>query len=185
MAPKLLRKLLSLKNSVTSAKSSVKSLDACTLENTEKFSMQCDMYRDGKVLRVLDGDTCDVALVYAGRILCFRCRLNGLDTPEMKPRRSIANRSAIISQALASKRYLEELVLNKIVPIRVLGNDKYGRLLIDMLPVGQTASPTVTEMIIQNGHGVYYDGGKKNGTVYDIDDDEDDHPYSRALTPTW
>lgn len=151
--PKRIRKIFSGRTTERAT------LEACTLNNTPKFSLVSQELKKGKVLEVIDGDTCDIALPYAGQYYVFRCRLDGIDTPEKRPRRSDANRNETIISALASMRYLESLVLDKIVRVKITGYDKYGRVLVDIYP--PESETTVSELILQNQHGVPYYSRKK------------------------
>ena len=134
-------------------------VEDCTYENTKEYALRSDSFARGKVLRVIDGDSCEIAILHNGAFLRFNCRMSHVDAPEMKPPLSAANRGGILLEAMASKRFLEDLVLDKVVEVRMNGTDKYGRLLVDVRLPGENL--TVNDMIIQTGHGKNYEGGTK------------------------
>lgn len=49
----------------------------------EKFSLN-NMIFDAKVIKVYDGDTITVVFNYNNKYYKWNCRLNGIDTPEIK-----------------------------------------------------------------------------------------------------
>lgn len=83
-----------------------------------------------KVCNVYDGDTIYVIIeVIEDKFFKFKVRLNGFDSCEMKPLKSIQNRSEHIECAKKLKQLLSDLILYKIVEIKCDEYDKYGRIL--------------------------------------------------------
>ena len=66
------------------------SLENCTKDIPE-FSL-CGQTLQGKVVECYDADTCKIVLPVMNTFYKFVCRLNGIDTPEMKPRKDKPNR---------------------------------------------------------------------------------------------
>ena len=109
----------------------------------------------GKVVKVYDGDTITIAAKFPnteGPIYRFSVRLNGIDTPEVKGK-SVAERDL----AKHARAALHELLYGKIVELRNVANEKYGRILADVY-VGDVH---VNQWMITENFAVSYDGGKK------------------------
>ena len=68
-----------------------------------------------KVVDVYDGDTITVVLYNKGDFEKHKLRLNGIDTPELKPKKDIENREDEIEKAKDAKEFLSNQILNKIV----------------------------------------------------------------------
>jgi len=114
-----------------------------------------------KVIKVYDGDTITVAAFLKGDPECykFRVRLNGIDSPELRGSGENEKKHAVISRDALSSQ-----ILNKIITLDVKGNEKYGRVLADVLHNGIN----MNEWMVQNGYAVKYDGGtKKRDTKWD------------------
>jgi len=112
-----------------------------------------------RVVDVYDGDTCTVMFELDGKMRKFKCRCNGYDSPEMKPRLNIETRADIIVKAKLAKQRLQELT-KKCIRIDCLHFDKYGRLLGDLY-IYRT-NEHINQIMIDEGHGYIYDGGTKN-----------------------
>ena len=105
-----------------------------------------------KVVEIYDGDTCKIVLFVGGQRQKFTARLVGLDTPEMKPALSKANRAQEIKAAHQCRNRVLQLVTNcqgvsmdlvlkkaecqclldlntKLITVDCHEFDKYGRLL--------------------------------------------------------
>jgi micrococcal nuclease len=109
----------------------------------------------GKVVKIYDGDTITIAAKLPnteGPIYRFSVRLNGIDTPEVKGK-SVAERDL----AKQAKGALHELLYGKIVELRNVANEKYGRILADVY-VGDVH---VNQWMVTANFAVSYDGGKK------------------------
>ena len=103
------------------------------------------------VLRVVDGDTLDLALDLGFRIVSTqRCRLRGINAPEARgPRASPEGAAAHAHLAFILTVGCEVLVRTH----RDL-DDKYGRLLADVWTEG--AADSVSERMLGAGHAVAY-----------------------------
>ena len=116
-----------------------------------------------KVVDIYDGDTCRVVFNHNGCINKWNVRMNGYDSPEMRPSRSLPNREEIKKKAVESKEYLRSLVANsaeQLVYVKCGGFDKYGRLLGELY-VNLEDEKSVNQQMIDNGHGYEYHGGTK------------------------
>jgi len=116
-----------------------------------------------KVVSVYDGDTCRVVIPYKDDFYKWNVRLDGYDTPEMRPSKSKPNRDKEIEAAKEAKKFLISKVMNspeQLIFIKCKKFDKYGRLLADIyLNMNDTIS--VNDLMVQNGHGYLYNGGTK------------------------
>lgn len=110
----------------------------------------------GKVVKVYDGDTITIATklpLENSPIYRFSVRLAGIDSPEMKAKTSIEK-----MLAEKSRQCLENLVLDKVVKLKNISFEKYGRILADVY-VGDLF---VNQWMLDNHLAILYDGGKKN-----------------------
>ena len=116
-----------------------------------------------KVVSVYDGDTCRVVIPYKEDFYKWNVRLDGYDTPEMRPSKSKPNRDKEIEAAKEAKKFLISKVMStpeQLIFIKCKKFDKYGRLLADIyLNMNDTIS--VNDLMVQNGHGYLYNGGTK------------------------
>ena len=150
-------------------------------ENVKEFTLN-NINTKGKIVEVYDGDTCKIALIINNVIQKFNCRLIGLDTPEIKPLLSLANRDDEIKAAYKSRNRFIQLCTsctcnldetikkkecqqlidsnNKIVNIKCHEFDKYGRLLVSIYN-DTNDSKSVNAILIDEGFAKAYDGGTK------------------------
>ncbi|MFO1210597.1 MAG: thermonuclease family protein [Amaricoccus sp.] len=111
------------------------------------------MRPDCRVVRVLDGDTVDLAC--PGR-RAVRARIVGYDAPELYSPRCTAERDA----AVRATRILGTRVGNATrTEVAFLGRDRYGRTLVDMRLGGQR----VAREMVASGAGRRYPGGLRGG----------------------
>jgi len=111
----------------------------------------------GKVIKVYDGDTITVASkLYQKKdapVYRFQVRLNGIDSPEIK-----GGGEHEKELAKNSRNELSKLIMGKIVDLKNVSTEKYGRVLADVY----YGNINVCDWMIENGHAVKYDGGTKN-----------------------
>lgn len=110
----------------------------------------------GFVVKVYDGDTITIVskLPYSESPLYrFSVRLNGIDCPEIKGK-DISEKEC----AQIAKQEMTELVLNKIVTLKNIDTEKYGRILADVY----VNDLHVNQHMIDKRLAVIYDGGTKN-----------------------
>ena len=79
----------------------------CTSENTPNYSYE-NLKKLVKILKVVDGDTIDIALHSddTGKIFKHRVRMYGIDTPEMHPSLSNPDRAKEIEASKQAKEAL-------------------------------------------------------------------------------
>ena len=122
-----------------------------TYDNTEKFSFAGKVCK-AKCVKVYDGDTITVVFGVYGDFYRFNVRMDGYDSPELKSRNPVEKKWAI-----ESKNILIGLIMNRIVTLKCLGSDKYGRILGRV----EYDGVDINEYMIKNGYCRRYDGGKK------------------------
>lgn len=112
-----------------------------------------------KIVKIIDGDTidCDIKLGFNVVLAKTRIRLFNIDTPESRTR-NLAEKAL----GLAAKERLTELLGDECY-IQSLGEGKskgkYGRVLAT--PYTLDTKENVCDLLVSEGHAVYYDGGKK------------------------
>ena len=131
-----------------------------------------------KLVSNYDGDTGNVVFLYNGSLMHMRARFAGYDTCEMKPSLTDPERDNKKKKALAAKARLWELCHpqadnNSLILIQCGEFDKYGRLLITAypehnLPESLDFSNSINAIMIHEGHGYIYAGGKKSATFGNI-----------------
>ena len=110
---------------------------------------------EGEVIHVYDGDTITIVskLPYdASPLYRFSVRLAGIDCAEIKGK---TERERELAQE--AKSALQKLILNKVVVLKNLKTEKYGRVLADVY-IGDLH---VNQWLLDNKHAVEYSGGKK------------------------
>ena len=115
-----------------------------------------------RVVDVYDGDSCTIIFEWEGKMRKFKCRCNGYDSPEMKPRLIIENRDQIIKNAKLAKERLYELTKD-CIRVKCLEFDKYGRLLVELYTFYSKES--INQKMINEGHGYEYHGGTKQNKI--------------------
>ncbi len=122
------------------------------------FSFEGKRFK-AKPCNIYDGDTFSILFYYHGEKMKYRCRCLGYDTPEMKPLKTNPNREKEKEAAKVAKKRFEELLGNDLIDVECHSFDKYGRILVTVYGVDKTQS--VNQMMINEGHGIFYDGGTK------------------------
>jgi endonuclease YncB( thermonuclease family) len=116
-----------------------------------------------KIVDVYDGDTVTIILINKLGFEKHKLRMYGYDSPEMKPKLNHPNRDEEKRKAAEAKKYLSDLVLNKILEFESMGYDKYGRLLGKLHKSNKCSRKiNINELMIKQGHGYPYYGGTKN-----------------------
>jgi len=133
-------------------------LNEVDFENLPLFTLDKRVF-DAKIVRVYDGDTCFAVFKMNNEYVKFKIRLEGYDSPEMKPSLDSKNRENEKKSAQKSKEELEKHVLNKIVKLHCGKWDKYGRLLGTIICIDNNLN--INEYMINNGFGYAYRGGAK------------------------
>jgi micrococcal nuclease len=110
--------------------------------------------KEAKVVDVYDGDTCKVVFPVLRKLYKFNCRIQGIDTPEIRTRD--------LAEKEFGKKVRDELrkkILNKVVDIQCGEFDKYGRLLIDIQCKNENLN--ISKWLIDKDYAFAYDGGTK------------------------
>ncbi len=163
-------------------------LENCNNDNTPEFSL-CGLTLQGRILSCYDADTCKIALPLNDKFYKFTCRLNGIDTPEMKPRKDKPNRESEIVWAKKARAELLKLICEdelcsnfdnldikkdevinilgknkKIVKVNIFNFDKYGRLLVELYNKDENElvfNKSFNNILVEKNLAVNYDGGTK------------------------
>ncbi len=133
----------------------------CTYENTPLFTFE-NIRKKVKILRILDGDTVEIALQHddTDKIYRHRVRLYGIDTPEKRPLKSNPHRELEMEASLRALKALELIVKDNdyILFAHFQGYDKYGRLLCTLF---DKKGENMNEWMVRNGYAVEYFGKTK------------------------
>ena len=113
----------------------------------------------GKVVKVHDGDTITIVTILFNGDLSpnsnfykFNVRVLGIDTPELKTKNVKEKELGIVARDA-----LRALLMNKVVKLKNVSYDKYGRILCNVF----LDDVNVSEWLVSNNHAVLYNGGKK------------------------
>jgi micrococcal nuclease len=113
-----------------------------------------------KIVDVYDGDTFTGCFKYNGKIMKYKFRTYGYDSPEMKPLKSKHNRDEEKKKAVEAREAFKQITNwnNSLVLLKMGKFDKYGRILVNVYK----GELDVNEWMIKNGYGYrYYEGTKK------------------------
>ena len=108
--------------------------------------------KQAKVVSVYDGDTIKVVFEMLGKLYKFNCRIQHVDTPEIRTRDKKEK-----EYGLKVRDELRKKIMNSVVTIVCDDFDKYGRLLVDIDIDGEL----ISEWLIKNDYAFRYDGGTK------------------------
>jgi len=101
----------------------------------------------------------------------IKVRLFGIDTPELKPSKNLIGREAHIAKAKDARNFLSNMILNKLVKVKFLHNDKYGRPLVKLYTNDdETNEICLNDLMVSKGYAKEYDGGTKNSDFDDLVD---------------
>jgi endonuclease YncB( thermonuclease family) len=113
----------------------------------------------GKVVKVHDGDTITIVTpLHNGdvtpkvELYKFNVRVLGIDTPELKTKNMKEKELGIIARDA-----LHALLINKVVKLKNVSYDKYGRILSNVF----LDDVNISEWLVSNKYAVLYNGGKK------------------------
>jgi endonuclease YncB( thermonuclease family) len=140
----------------------------------------------GKIVEIYDGDTCKIVLLNNNVLQKFNCRINGIDTPEMKPPLNKPNREIEIKNAYRCRNRLIQLSTNiipnididfnskkvsldtntKLVHVECLEFDKYGRLLVNIYEKETPKCLSYNDILVNEEFAKKYNGGTKDEFTY-------------------
>jgi endonuclease YncB( thermonuclease family) len=129
-------------------------LDDIVLAKADKSNTDAWLppFRRGKVVSVYDGDTITVAAMVSTKRYTFKCRLNRIDTAEMRGSGAAEKKAAV-----EAKTALEDKILGKCVSFDVVKLEKYGRALVEVSYRGSN----INDWLMSEKYAVAYDGGTK------------------------
>lgn len=132
----------------------------CNNDNVSLFSFK-NQEKMCKIVSVYDGDTFTACFLDKKRIIKYKFRTLGYDSPEMKPLKVKPNRDQEIIKAKEARlKFIEySNCENDLVKIKFGSFDKYGRILGTVF--NNKDGSNVNIKMIQNGYGYEYDGGTK------------------------
>jgi endonuclease YncB( thermonuclease family) len=132
-----------------------------TYENTPEFTFN-GLRKKIKVLRVIDGDTVDIALQHddTHKVYRHRVRLYGIDTPEKRPPKDDPYREKEIAASILAVAALDTILKDNdyIVLALFYKPDKYGRLMCSFY---DKYGDDINKRMITNGHAYEYLGKTK------------------------
>ncbi len=146
------------------------SLIDSTLKNTKLFTLRDRTYT-AKCVKCYDADTIHVVIELFGELQRFVCRLEGIDSAEIRTKCKHEKECALVA-----RDYLRNLILGKLITIKCGDFDKYGRLLVSVYeyipPNSRVANrsddqieysfdKSINNTLITKGHAYKYDGSKK------------------------
>ena len=123
-----------------------------------------------RIVECYDGDTCTIIFDHKGEIIKYKLRAYGYDCAEMKPRLDKENREDEVDAAKKAKTRFLELLDTKspnnaqrCFQIECLDFDKYGRILGNIYPIDAIIGKdeSINNIMVKEGHGKPYFGGKK------------------------
>ena len=117
----------------------------------------------GRVIKVYDGDTVTIACYFpnidkenhlqcSNKLYKFSIRLKGIDCPEIRSKDPNEKDIAILA-----REFIHKLIYNKVVYLKDIQMEKYGRLLADVYINNESCS----ELLLQHRFAVKYNGKTK------------------------
>jgi len=118
----------------------------------------------GKVIKIYDGDTITIACRYKSgglfstSVYRFSVRLAGIDCPELKTQNDDEKQIATIA-----KREVESKLMGKVITLKNVKTEKYGRILADVYVDNHltTGMLHINDWLIKQRLAVAYDGKTK------------------------
>lgn len=107
----------------------------------------------GVLLNIYDGDTFTLLLPVCCKEYAFSCRLNGIDTPEIRTKNRLEKK-----QAKLVKEYVKNILETTPFEVHCGDFDKYGRILCEIIFDDGTS---LSSHLIEKGFAYKYTGGKK------------------------
>ena len=148
-------------------------------KDLEEFTLN-NLKTECKVVDIYDADTCKIIFFFNNKLVKFNCRLENIDTPELRPSKKNPNRilekiaaqrarNRLIQLCTDIKITLEEKLTRKkkknimdqnkkILILECKEFDKYGRLLISL---NCQKNGCINQILVKEGFANEYFGGKK------------------------
>lgn len=124
-----------------------------------EFDLNCEYFTlnnyktKAYVFHIYDGDTIHIIFKFKDTYYKWKCRLDGIDTPELKTKNEDEKKLGY-----EVKDILVEKIKDKIIDVECGEFDKYGRLLIKVFYENEC----INDWLIDNGYAKKYDGGHKD-----------------------
>lgn len=153
------------------------STSVATLEDqdvhTPLFSLNGRWF-EGKCVKCYDADSVHIVIQWMGTYTRFKCRLYGIDTPELRSKHPLEKQVAKLA-----RDYLRSLILDCIVFIKCHTFDKYGRLLVSIFSSSHPFSLPVIHQNAETHETMTMDGNQKpsGGST----DTYDAPPFERSV----
>ena len=128
-------------------------MDSITYKDTIPFVPPLS---EGKVIKVYDGDTITIASKMPfdqSPYYRFSVRLKGIDCPEMRSKNAEEKQCAILT-----RNFLKDLLMDKIVTLKEVELEKFGRILADVY----LDEVNLSDLLCEKHMAVKYDGGTKH-----------------------
>ena len=130
--------------------------------STPKFTLNGNIYI-AKCVKCYDADTIHIVIYLYNKLQRFVCRLLNIDTAEIRSKN--INEKNI---ALNGKKYLQELILDKLIIVKCYDFDKYGRLLVyiylknnKIQNLKYNYDNSINKLLVDKKFGYEYYGGNK------------------------
>ena len=140
-------------------------LNSCKDDNDTTFDGLCTF---AKCVDVYDGDTCRLKFYYRNEITQYLVRLYGIDTPELRPRKTKNRTEESIKKEkdLGIKAKIElskKICGKKLIYVKFGKFDKYGRPLVTLFENDKNLNfyNSINNMLIKKKLAVSYEGNKK------------------------
>ena len=139
------------------------------IDNVSEFNFNKQV-KVCRVIDVYDGDTITVIFEHFGVFNKWKVRLLGINTPELRPSRSIENRDEIIEKAKQARDFLKSLIMNpnQLIYLECFDFDSFGRILGNVYLYFDYSNPSnntnpinqekimVNKIMINQGHSIEY-----------------------------
>ena len=146
------------------------------MANTKKFSLN-GMCTFARLIDVYDGDTITCIFPLYNNFYQFNCRVNGIDTSEIKNKNEKEKEKAYLARSCvldycngkdvqierhAPRKHIQEYLDKNVTVIWLKCHelDKYGRVIVDVYK-DSNYSETLTEYLLKRDLGYEYYGGTK------------------------
>jgi endonuclease YncB( thermonuclease family) len=136
----------------------VSRLMAINPDDVPLFSLE-GLWVSCRVISVYDGDSCTVIFKLGKDMAKFKVRMEGYDSPEMRPRLNSPGRDEEKRKAIIAKDALIAKTHNRVIIMCCGKWDKYGRLLGTLYE--NENKNNINKWMIDSGYGYPYDGGTK------------------------
>jgi len=125
------------------------------LDDADEFTLENKILKC-KIIDIYDGDTLTFIFKFGDNFYKNRLRLSGIDCPEIRTKNKLEKEAGY-----KAKKYLQNLVLGKIVWIKFDKNDKYGRSMGWIYLDEKMKTENINSQMIVSGLAYEYNGEKK------------------------